>query len=174
MTLIHRQTLSPFYCFIAGDYLCASLLLIKENQSQVPNMQVCVCVGHNDHESGLSRVGGGRALVGRASRSHTTSWHLFISNYGFLFSIHTFLGVTYFHPYSNQIHALRTHTSLYLFPTRPELYFCYPNPTPTIFQNIRVQGFSQQAVAQQTASNLLQSSSNSVVFQLPRHEIICS
>ena len=24
------------------------------------------------------------------------------------------------------------------YPTRPELFFCYPNPTRTIFQNLRV------------------------------------
>ena len=41
------------------------------------------------------------------------------------------------------------------YPTRPELFFCYPNPTQTIFHNLRVQGFSQQAVSQQATSNLL-------------------
>ena len=41
------------------------------------------------------------------------------------------------------------------YPTRPELLFCYPNPTRTIFKNFRVSGFSQQAVSQQAASNLL-------------------
>ena len=40
-------------------------------------------------------------------------------------------------------------------PTRPELFFCYPNPTRNIFQNFQVLGFSQKAVSQQAASNLL-------------------
>ena len=41
------------------------------------------------------------------------------------------------------------------YPTRPELLFCYPNPTRTTFKKFRVLGFSQQAVSQQAASNLL-------------------
>ena len=41
------------------------------------------------------------------------------------------------------------------YPTRPELLFCYPNPTRTTFKKFRVSGFSQQAVSQQAASNLL-------------------
>ena len=40
------------------------------------------------------------------------------------------------------------------YPTWPELFFCYPNPTRTIFQNFQVEGFSQQAVSQKAASNL--------------------
>ena len=39
--------------------------------------------------------------------------------------------------------------------TRPDLLFCYPNPTRTTFKKFRVLGFSQQAVSQQAASNLL-------------------
>ena len=41
------------------------------------------------------------------------------------------------------------------YPTRPELLFCFPNPTRTTFKKFRVSGFSQQAVSQQAASNLL-------------------
>ena len=68
---------------------------------------------------------------------------------------------TYFHIYPTpksfgwHLGAFRQALTSTRYPTRPELLFCYPNPTRTTFKKFRVSGFSQQAVSQQAASNLL-------------------